>query len=105
MASQVVFWHGRGESYANVASRFRAMVLSARKAAQREKRDFRPFRFHDLRHRFAVDYLKNRQGSLYDLQQHLGHGSVKVTEPYLDYLTPEEVRDAKQAAAQNAARI
>lgn len=48
-----------------------------------------PFRFHDLRHRFAVDYLKAGR-SLYELQQHLGHSSVKTTEIYVDHLTPQE---------------
>ena len=90
MTSPVVVWHGNGRPYENVSSRFRAIVLSAQKSA----RDLRPFRFHDLRHRFAVDYLKNG-GNLYDLQQHLGHSSVKVTERYLAYLTPDEARSAK----------
>lgn len=47
------------------------------------------FRFHDLRHWFAVDYLQRGAGSIYDLQGVLGHSSVKVTELYLDYLDPE----------------
>jgi integrase/recombinase XerD len=51
---------------------------------------FTRFRFHDLRHRFAVDYLKNKVGSIHELQQHLGHTSVKTTEIYLDYLTGPE---------------
>jgi integrase/recombinase XerD len=96
MASPVVFWHGNGKPYENVSSRFAAIVRSARKSAQ----DFRPFRFHDLRHRFAVDYLKNG-GNLYDLQQHLGHSSVKVTERYLAYLTPDEARSAKHGPGTN----
>ena len=47
---------------------------------------------HDLRHRFAVDYLKNKVGSIYELPQHLGHTSVKTTEMYLDYLSAPEKR-------------
>lgn len=105
MRSRHVFWHGDGQQYRNVASRFRVFVLAAQESAQKEGADFRPFRFHDLRHRFAVDYLKNRQGSLYDLQQHLGHSSVKVTEIYTAYLTPEEARDAKYGPAQNPAQV
>lgn len=93
--SKYVFWHGDGLPYRNVASRFRAIVLSAQKAAQESGRSFRPFRFHDLRHRFAVDYLKSRAGGIYDLQQHLGHSSVKVTEVYLAYLTAEEAAAVK----------
>lgn len=47
------------------------------------------FKFHDLRHWFAVDYLNRRAGSIYDLQGVLGHGSVKTTELYLDFVDPE----------------
>ena len=87
--SKVLFHHD-GKPYANVASRFRAMVVSAQKADQR----FRPFRFHDLRHVFAVNYLKGG-GSIYDLQQIMGHSSVKVTEIYLAFLSPDEAQKAK----------
>jgi integrase len=100
LGSPIVFWHGPGKPYANVASRFRVLVLSAQKAAQAKRQEFRPFRFHDLRHRFAVDALKNGM-DIYDLQQHLGHSSVKVTERYLDYLTPEEARNAKHGGGTN----
>lgn len=87
--SPLLFHHG-GEPYRNVASRFRELVLSAQKAAQ----GFRAFRFHDLRHLFAVEYLK-AGGSIYALQQILGHSSVKVTEMYLAYLTPAEAERTK----------
>lgn len=100
-----VFWHDDGEPYRNVASRFAAIVDSAQKAAQAEGAEFRPFPFHHLRHRFAVDYLKSGRGSIYDLQKHLGHASVKTTELYLAYLTPEEARRAKDAPAQKAAQV
>ncbi len=40
------------------------------------------FRCHDLRHKFAIDYLKNG-GDIYKLKQILGHSSVKATEMYL----------------------
>lgn len=61
------------------------------------------FRFHDLRHLFAVTYLQ-RGGNIYDLQRILGHGSIKTTEGYLDYLTPEERREAMAGTAQNPAQ-
>ena len=53
-----------------------------------------PFPFHHLRHRYAVDYLKTPRpdgtpASIYLLSQHLGHTSVKTTEVYLAYLSPE----------------
>src|SRR5215831_5869814 len=53
--------------------------------------DFRPFRFHDLRHYHAVTWLKDGR-SIYDLQARLGHRSIKTTEDYLRYLTPDEER-------------
>lgn len=84
-----VFWHGAGDRYANVASKFAAITRRVAREAKKEKRPFRRFRLHDLRHWFAVDYLK-RGGSIYDLQQILGHASIKTTELYLAYLAPGE---------------
>jgi integrase/recombinase XerD len=48
-----------------------------------------PFRFHDLRHLYAVETLRSGE-SIYRVSQHLGHTSVKTTEIYLAHLTPEE---------------
>jgi integrase/recombinase XerD len=99
-------FHHDGEPYRNVSSRFRELVKSAQKSAQQKGEPFRPFRFHDLRHLFAVTHLK-RGGGLYDLQQILGHGSIKTTEIYLSFLTPEESAGAKAGrapAAQNTAQ-
>lgn len=56
-----------------------------------------PFRFHDLRHWFAVTYLQ-RGGNIYDLQRIMGHTSIKTTELYLEYLTPAERRHAMVSA-------
>lgn len=101
-----VFWHDDGEGggarYLNVAARFALFVRSAQKAAQSEGKEFRPFRFHDLRHRYAVDALK-AGWSLYDVQRHLGHGSVKTTEIYLAHLTPDQEKTAR-GGAQNSSR-
>lgn len=95
-----LFWHGQGEPYRNLSSRFAALSASEHEIAIKEARsakhdepDFRPFRFHDLRHRHAVDWLKAGK-SIYDLQQRLGHASIKTTEIYLAFLTPEEKRAA-----------
>ena len=63
-------------------------------AAGREPQAFRGVRFHDLRHRHAVDWLKSGR-SIYDLQKRLGHTSVKTTEIYCAYLTGEEERIVK----------
>lgn len=85
----------RGEvfrNFRNFPSRFAAW-----RAAQSV-----PFRFHDLRHWFAVTYLQ-RGGNIYDLQRILGHASIKTTELYLDYLTPAERRKVITGPAQNPA--
>lgn len=101
LKSQFVFWRGQGDRYKNVAAQFYATVARvARKTAQAEQ-PFNRFRFHDLRHLFAVEFLREGRGSLYELQQVLGHSSVKVTEQYLDHLTPDE----KQAAIHGVAQI
>ncbi len=84
-----VFWHGAGRRYAN---------LSARLAAIGRSRGL-GFRRHDLRHRYAVDFLQ-AGGSIYELQLLLGHSSIKTTEIYLDHLTP-----AQQHAAKGIARL
>jgi integrase/recombinase XerD len=52
------------------------------------------WRTHDLRHLFAVEYLK-AGGSLYTLQGILGHTTIRTTEGYLDHLAPEEAARAK----------
>jgi integrase/recombinase XerD len=53
------------------------------------------FRFHDLRHLYAVETL--RAGvSIYRVSQHLGHTSVATTEIYLAHLTPEEAERSRQ---------
>lgn len=86
ITSKLVFWHNDGEAYRNFASNF---------SSQRETHKI-PFRFHDLRHKFAVEYLRHG-GNIYDLQQIMGHSSIKTTEIYLNYLTPEEAARAKRA--------
>lgn len=98
-----LFWHDEGEPYRNVASRYAAYVKTAQKSAQKAKRDFHPFRFHDLRHYYAVHFLKNR-GNIYELQHRLGHVSIKTTEEYLKFLTAEEAQIAKFGTAQNPAQ-
>jgi len=90
--SPYVFWHHDGQPYKNVASRHGQIRM---KGAVREVLGLKPsetdkmptFSLHHLRHRFAVRYLKEG-GSIYDLQQILGHESVKTTEVYLAFLDP-----------------
>jgi integrase/recombinase XerD len=92
--SQVVFWHDDGQPYRNFASGFRATVRRTIAWASETKVPFRPFRFHDLRHLHAVEWLKAGR-DIYALQKRLGHSSLKVTEIYLTYLTHDEELVAK----------
>jgi hypothetical protein len=94
---QLLFWHGEGESYKNFASQFAGIVERTEAFAKANGVDFRPFRFHDLRHLHAVEWLKDGR-SIYDLQNRLGHRSIKTTEMYCTYLTPEAQRAAKGLA-------
>jgi integrase/recombinase XerD len=96
-----LFWHHDGLPYRTASGQFKRLVTSVARQAQKQAQQmpkaaqaFRPFRFHGLRHRNAVDWLKSGR-SIYDLQQRLGHTSVKTTEIYLAYLTAEEQRVAK----------
>ena len=76
-----VFWVGQDKPhrYGDLSG----LLYDLRKAAGVK------WRIHDLRHLYAVRYLQNG-GKLRDLQKILGHGSIAVTERYLDHLTPEE---------------
>lgn len=99
------FWRGNGERFRHVASQFFAKTgRVARKAAQ-DGVDFRRFRFHDLRHLFAVRFLRERRGSLYDLQGILGHSSIQTTELYLKHLKPDEKLAALHGVAQIEAQV
>ena len=84
-----LFWHSKGEDYKNFASQFCAIVRRTEESAKVNGVDFRPFRFHDLRHLHAVNWLKDGR-SIYEVQKRLGHLSLKVTEMYLRFLTPDE---------------
>lgn len=104
LRSPFVFWRGAGERFNNVAAQFYAtMKRVARKAAQ-EGVSLRRFRFHDLRHLFAVEFLRQGRGTIYELQQILGHRSIKTTEQYLEYLTPDEKLAAQHGVVQIAAQ-
>lgn len=90
-------FHFDGEDADNASFIFSKATKAAQKAAQKKKQEFTGFRFHDLRHWFAVDWLRAGR-SIYDLQQHLGHTSVSTTEIYLEFLTVEEIEKVKRPA-------
>jgi len=83
--SDYVFWHGNGKRYKQASTQL----------ARIRRRIGVPFKTHDLRHKFAVDYLK-AGGSIYRLQQILGHSSIAVTEMYLSHIPPEQAEMAKR---------
>lgn len=83
-----------GDHYKRASEMWREVVIRAQKMAQREGRKLTRMRFHDLRHEYAIRYLENG-GSLYTLQQLLGHSTISQTEWYLRYLTPEQAAVVK----------
>jgi integrase/recombinase XerD len=93
----LLFWHSDGESYKNFAGNFHRTMRQTAAWAKAKGVEFRPFRFHDLRHWHAVQWLKEGR-SIYDLQRRLGHTSIQTTEVYCQYLTADEERIAKQQA-------
>jgi integrase/recombinase XerD len=90
-----IFSHN-GKPITKAAFVFSRARRAAQKAADKAKVPFRGFRFHDMRHLYAVETLRDG-GNIYDLQQHLRHSSVKTTEMYLEFLTPEEAERAKRS--------
>jgi integrase/recombinase XerD len=103
LGSSLIFCREGGAPFKEAASDFthvrRTMLAKAKKAGA----EFQRFRFHDLRHLFAVEALRDGW-SIYALSKHLGHTSVKTTEIYLAFLTPEEADRAKNESAQKSAR-
>src|SRR5579859_425952 len=90
----ILFTASTGAPYQNFASNAGRVM---RDLAKRDP-DFRPFRIHDLRHAFAIRWLRPG-GDIYHLSMHLGHTSLKTTEIYLGHLSARE-----QAVAQNRAQ-
>lgn len=105
LTSPYVFWRADGKRFRNVAAQFYATVGRVAQKRAQAGLPFRRFRFHDLRHLFAVEYLREGRGSIYELQQILGHSSIKTTEMYLQYLTPEEKQAAIHGVAQKGAQV
>lgn len=103
-----VFPSSTGMPYQNFPTHA-AKVIAAVEARERKAgRPFRRFRVHDLRHGFAIRWLRNG-GGIYDLSKHLGHSSVVTTETsYIRYLTIQEqdnARAAQKPAHQSGFRV
>ncbi|WP_081433893.1 tyrosine-type recombinase/integrase [Azorhizobium caulinodans] len=88
-------FHHAGKPITKAAFIFSRARRAAQKAAQKAGMEFRGFRFHDMRHLYAVEFLRSG-GDIYTLKEHLRHSSVKTTEMYLEFLTPEEAELAKR---------
>lgn len=98
--TEYVFPSRSGEPYKQASTNWQEAKARAHKAAQKGKWRYTPFRLHDLRHIYAIDYLAGG-GNLYALQRQLGHGTIRQTEEYLEHLTPEEAERAKRGGGTN----
>ncbi len=83
-----VFWKDDGDRYRNVS----ALYAKLRERAKVS------IRFHDLRHKYARDFLRG-DGNIYELQKQLGHSSVKTTEMYLFNLTDDQHEEVAKVTA------
>jgi integrase/recombinase XerD len=101
LGSDVIFCHDSGLPYANASSNFAQIC----RRVERAQPGFRRFKFHDLRHLYAVRSLLGGM-DLWTLSRQLGHTSVKVTESsYLAFLTPGQGDAARQWSAQKSAQL
>jgi integrase/recombinase XerD len=101
LGSDVIFCHDSGLVYANTSSNFSQIC----RRVEKTQPSFKRFRFHDLRHLYAVRSLLEGM-DLWTLSRQLGHTSVKVTESsYLAFLTPGQGDAARQGLAQNSAQL
>ncbi|MES2783135.1 MAG: site-specific integrase [Pseudomonadota bacterium] len=90
---------GEARPYKQASTNWQMAQQRAITSAAKQGWTFERFRLHDLRHIFAIDYLANG-GNIYLLQQQLGHGSIRQTEWYLQFLSPDEQIAAKFGSAQ-----
>jgi integrase/recombinase XerD len=81
-----------GDQIEDPAACFRREVCRVASWAYENGVDFRRFTFHHLRHKHAIVWLREG-GNIYLLQQRLGHSSIKQTEEYLKYVSPEQQRE------------
>lgn len=98
--SDFLFETSNGDRYKRVTEMWREVVNRAQMMAQRKGRSLIPMRFHDLRHEHAIRYLENG-GNIYTLKERLGHSTIRQTEEYLRYLTPEQAAIARGQSGTN----
>ena len=79
LGSPFLFWHEEGEKYSTFPQQFwRKINREIVPYAKAKGVDFRPFRFHDLRHLHAIEFLKSRSGTIHELKHRLGHSSITL---------------------------
>ena len=76
-----------------------AWTVQLRRYAQ--KAGLKRFSAYDLRHQFAIQYLRNG-GDVFTLQRSMGHNTLSMTEKYLA-LSDDDIRQAHRAASPVAA--
>jgi integrase/recombinase XerD len=91
VGSPLIFAKEDGGMFLNPATYFGKL---REKASQKVRREIE-FRFHDLRHLYAVEALHGGM-SIYKLQKQLGHSTIKMTERYLEFVSPEEQEQAQR---------
>jgi integrase/recombinase XerD len=73
LGSPFLFWHDEGEKYSTFPQQFwRKINREIVPYAKANGVDFRPFRFHDLRHLHAIEFLKSRSGTSMNSNTGLG---------------------------------
>lgn len=87
--------------YKQASTNWQEALKRAAERAAKAGWKFERFPLHGMRHLYAIDYLAHG-GNLYTLQRQLGHGSIRQTEGYLQFLSPEEQQAAQSGSAQKA---
>lgn len=88
-----LFLAGSGQPYRN----FAANAVRIMRDLKAGDKSFVPFRIHDLRHGFAIRWLRSG-GDIYRLSLHLGHSSLKTTEGYLGHISARQAAVAQTGA-------
>ena len=96
--SGVVFWREDGRSITSIKSKWRDLIARV----CRENPELKRFRFHSMRHAFAIRWLE-AGGDIYRLSRHLGHTSVATTEIYLQWVRHSDRHTAPGSEEKRAA--
>lgn len=89
----------------DLSSRLGGFMGRVARRGARENAQFHAFSHRDFRHSFAIQYLRNGRGSIYDLQGERGHRTITITERYLPFLTPDQVKAAKSTMPQRGTQV